>query len=145
MCKLLRAIGPLSPGVASKVLLALKQHHFHLAPELHNGKAHPIVVCSIVPHMELLPLQVLPSLSAPYSSVLKKACLCLTHRYILRTNSDIQHISANQLKTGTAVLLLCYLEPRPRIIIGWCGRRKGKKRTIVGKGTRGKAELCGRP
>lgn len=42
-CKLLWAIGPLSPGVASKVPLTLKQHHFHLAPELHNGKAHPIV------------------------------------------------------------------------------------------------------
>lgn len=42
-CKLLWAIGPFSPGVASKVPLTLKQHHFHLAPELHNGKAHPIV------------------------------------------------------------------------------------------------------
>lgn len=42
-CKLLWAIGPLSPGVASKVPLTLKQHHFHLAPELHNGKAHPII------------------------------------------------------------------------------------------------------
>lgn len=128
MCKLLWAIGPLSLGVASKVPLALKQHHFHLAPELHNGKVHPIVACSIVPHMELLPLQVLPSLSALYSSALKKACLCLTHRYILRTNSDIQHISANQLKTGTAVPLLCYLEPRPRINHWMVWEEEGEKK-----------------
>ena len=92
------------------------------------------------PNMELLPLQILPSLSAPNSSVLKKACLCLT----TGTSLELTLISAKRLKTGTAVPSLCYLEPRPRLIIGWCGRRKGKKRTIVGKGTRGKAaELCG--
>lgn len=171
-----RPCDPLSPRAASEVPIAPELHHFTWHQSCRTAESIPLwhytvgtcpagdaspwmhapcisVIspkpCVLHPPHGASPTAGLPALPAPYSSVLRKACLSLTHRYILGTNPGTQHMLSKHGPAppalGTTVSSLCYLEPRSRINHWVAWEEEGEiKRTMVGKGTRGKAaELCG--